>query len=444
MSLPVYLDLNIYKEKLSTIKPFKLIGFIHTVTGLTVESLGPTASVGEVCRVYSSAGEEEFLAEVVGFKGDKLILMPIGKINGIKPGMKVTPLGKPLSVKVNPNILGRVLDALGNPIDEKEPIIDGMEYPLDNMPPHPLKRTRINEVLSVGVKAIDGLLTCGKGQRIGIFAGSGVGKSTLLGMIARHSKADVSVIALIGERGREVRDFIEKSLGDEGLRRSVVVVATSDQPPLLRLKAAFTATAIAEYFRDMGKDVILLMDSVTRFAMAQREIGLASGEPPTTKGYTPSVFALLPTLLERAGNSDKGSITGFYTVLVEADDMNEPIADAVRAILDGHIVLSRNIAMENRYPPIDVLSSVSRVMPDIVSREHMKIANKMREIMSIYMQARDLIQIGAYVDGTDPRVDSAKKLIYDIYSFLSQDIEEKFSLEDVLTRMKEIVERYGY
>jgi FliI/YscN family ATPase len=370
--------------------------------------------------------------------------MPIGKINGIKPGMKVTPLGKPLSVKVNPNILGRVLDALGNPIDEKEPIIDGMEYSLDNMPPHPLKRTRINEVLSVGVKAIDGLLTCGKGQRIGIFAGSGVGKSTLLGMIARHSKADVSVIALIGERGREVRDFIEKSLGDEGLRRSVVVVATSDQPPLLRLKAAFTATAIAEYFRDMGKDVILLMDSVTRFAMAQREIGLASGEPPTTKGYTPSVFALLPTLLERAGNSDKGSITGFYTVLVEADDMNEPIADAVRAILDGHIVLSRNIAMENRYPPIDVLSSVSRVMPDIVSREHMKIANKMREIMSIYMQARDLIQIGAYVDGTDPRVDSAKKLIYDIYSFLSQDIEEKFSLEDALTRMKEIVERYGY
>ncbi|MBC7321282.1 flagellar protein export ATPase FliI [bacterium] len=444
MSLPIYLDLSSYREKINNIKPFKQIGFIDTVTGLTVESIGPTASVGEVCRVYSANSGEEFLAEVVGFKQNKLILMPIGKINGIKPGMEVTPLGKPLSVRVNPNILGRVLDALGNPIDELGAITEGIEYSLDNMPPHPLKRTRIKEVISVGVKAIDGLLTCGKGQRIGIFAGSGVGKSTLLGMIARHSKADVNVIALIGERGREVRDFIEKSLGEEGLKRSVVVVATSDQPPLLRLKAAFTATAVAEYFRDMGKDVILLMDSVTRFAMAQREIGLASGEPPTTKGYTPSVFALLPTLLERAGNSDKGSITGFYTVLVEADDMNEPIADAVRAILDGHIVLSRNIAMENRYPPIDILASVSRVMPDIVSTEHMKLANKMREIMSVYMQAKDLIQIGAYVDGTDPRVDSAKKLIEEIYSFLSQDIEEKFTLEDALESMRTIVERYGY
>lgn len=444
MSLPVYLDLSSYKEKLNIIKPFKQIGFIDTVTGLTVESIGPTASVGEVCRVYSKNSEEEFLAEVVGFKQNKLVLMPIGKISGIKPGMEVTPLGKPLSVKLNQNILGRVLDALGSPIDDLGAIVEGVECPLDNMPPHPLKRTRIKDIISVGVKAIDGLLTCGKGQRIGIFAGSGVGKSTLLGMIARHSKADVNVIALIGERGREVRDFIEKSLGEEGLKRSVVVVATSDQPPLLRLKAAFTATAIAEYFRDMEKDVILLMDSVTRFAMAQREIGLASGEPPTTKGYTPSVFALLPTLLERAGNSDKGSITGFYTVLVEADDMNEPIADAVRAILDGHIVLSRNIAMENRYPPIDVLASVSRVMPDIVSTEHMKLANKMREIMSVYMQAKDLIQIGAYVDGTDPRVDSAKNLIGEIYSFLSQDIEEKFTIEDVLKKMEEIVGRYGY
>ncbi|MCX7795247.1 MAG: flagellar protein export ATPase FliI [bacterium] len=444
MSLPIYLDLNSYREKLNSIRPFKQIGFIDTVTGLTVESIGPTASVGEVCRVYSVDGGEEFLAEVVGFKQNKLILMPIGKINGIKPGMEVTPLGKPLSVRVNPDILGRVLDALGNSIDDLGDIAEGTEYPLDNMPPHPLKRTRIKEIISVGVKAIDGLLTCGKGQRIGIFAGSGVGKSTLLGMIARHSKADVSVIALIGERGREVRDFIEKSLGEEGLKRAVVVVATSDQPPLLRLKAAFTATAIAEYFRDMGKDVILLMDSVTRFAMAQREIGLASGEPPTTKGYTPSVFAILPTLLERAGNSDRGSITGFYTVLVEADDMNEPIADAVRAILDGHIVLSRSIAMENRYPPIDVLASISRVMPDIVSTEHMRLANKIREIMSVYIQAKDLIQIGAYVDGTDPRVDSAKNLIGEIYSFLSQDIEEKFNLEDVLEKMKEIVGRYGY
>lgn len=443
MSSLISLDLSKYREKIGSIKPFKLIGFIDTVSGLTVESIGPPASVGEVCRIYSDT-EEEFLAEVIGFRQNRLILMPIGKTSGIRPGLKVTPLGKPLSVRISHNIIGRILDALGNPIDSGEPLIDGTEYPLDNVPPHPLKRARITEILPVGVKAIDSLLTCGKGQRIGIFAGSGVGKSTLLGMIARHSKADISVIALIGERGREVRDFIEKSLGEEGLKRSVVIVATSDQPPILRLKAAFTATAIAEYFRDSGMNVIFLMDSVTRFAMAQREIGLAGGEPPTTKGYTPTVFALLPMLLERAGNSDKGSITGFYTVLVEADDMNEPIADAVRAILDGHIVLSRSIAMENRYPPIDVLASVSRVMPDIVSKEHMRIANKMKEIMSVYMQAKDLIQIGAYVSGTDPRVDSAKELIYDIYTFLSQDIEEKYNFDDTIDKMRELVDRYAF
>ena len=443
MSSLIALDLSRYKEKIDRIRPFKFIGFIDMVSGLTVESIGPVASVGELCRIYSESGEE-FFAEVIGFRQNKLILMPIGKTSGIKPGLRVSPLGRSLSIKVNPDILGRVFDALGNPIDDGNSILEGLEYPLDNTPPHPLKRARITGILPVGVKAIDSLLTCGRGQRIGIFAGSGVGKSTLLGMIARHSKADVNVIALIGERGREVRDFIEKSLGEEGLGRSVVVVATSDQPPILRLKAAFTATAIAEYFRDMGKNVILLMDSVTRFAMAQREIGLAGGEPPTTKGYTPSVFALLPTLLERAGNSDKGSITAFYTVLVEADDMNEPIADAVRAILDGHIVLSRSIAMENRYPPIDVLSSVSRVMPDIVSKEHMKAANKMKEIMSVYMEARDLIQIGAYVSGTDPRVDSAKELIYGIYEFLSQDIEEECSFDQSINRMLEIVRRYAF
>lgn len=443
MSSLISLDLNKYREKIREIKPFRLIGFVDSVSGLTVESIGPVASVGEVCRIYSE-NEEEILAEVIGFRQNRLILMPIGKTSGIRPGLKVTPLGKPLSVKVNPNILGRIFDGLGNPIDNGDSIVDGLEYPLDNMPPHPLKRSRIKDILPVGVKVIDALLTCGKGQRVGIFAGSGVGKSTLLGMIVRHSRADVNVIALIGERGREVRDFIEKSLGEEGLKKSVVVVATSDQPPILRLKAAFTATAIAEYFRDMGKDVILLMDSVTRFAMAQREIGLAGGEPPTTKGYTPSVFALLPTLLERAGNSDKGSITGFYTVLVEADDMNEPIADAVRAILDGHIVLSRSIAMENRYPPVDVLASVSRVMPDIVSKEHMVIANKMKEIMSVYIQARDLIQIGAYVSGTDPKVDSAKELIYDIYEFLSQDIEEECSFDQSINEMSEIVKRYAF
>jgi len=437
-------SLEKYRKKIAEVKPFNLIGYIDLVAGLIIESIGPPASVGEVCRIYSIEKNEEILVEVVGFKQNRLILMPIGNVSGVKPGFLVSPLGKSLSVKVNPKILGRVLDGLGRPLDEGPPIEDGIDCPLKNTPPHPLKRERIKEIIPVGVKAIDGLLTCGKGQRIGIFAGSGVGKSTLLGMIARYSKADVSVIALVGERGREVRDFIEKSLGEEGLSRSVVVVATSDQAPIIRLKAAFTATAIAEYFRDTGKDVILLMDSVTRFAMAQREVGLASGEPPTTKGYTPSVFALLPLLLERSGNSEKGSITGFYTVLVEADDMNEPIADAVRAILDGHIVLSRDIAMENRYPPIDILASISRAMPDIVSKEHMRVANKFREIMNVYAQAKDLIQIGAYVSGSDPRVDSARNLIYEIYSFLSQDIEEKVIFEDTLNSISSIVSKYGF
>ncbi|MGB9682099.1 MAG: flagellar protein export ATPase FliI [bacterium] len=437
-------SLEKYRKKIYEVKPFNLVGYIDLVSGLTIESIGPPASVGEMCKIYSDERNEDILAEVVGFKQNRLILMPIGNISGVKPGSFVSPLGKPLSVRVNSNILGRVLDGLGRPLDDGPSIDEGIDCPLENAPPHPLKRERIKDILPVGVKAIDGLLTCGKGQRIGIFAGSGVGKSTLLGMIARHSRADVSVIALIGERGREVRDFIEKSLGKEGLARSVVVVATSDQPPIIRLKAAFTATAIAEYFRDIGRDVILLMDSVTRFAMAQREVGLASGEPPTTKGYTPSVFALLPLLLERSGNSERGSITGFYTVLVEADDMNEPIADAVRAILDGHIVLSRNIAMENRYPPIDILASISRVMSDIVSKEHMRVANKFREIMSVYAQARDLIHIGAYVSGSDPRVDSARNLIYEIYEFLSQDIEEKVIFEDTLSSMARIVNKYGF
>jgi flagellum-specific ATP synthase len=437
-------SLEKYREKIFEVKPFSLVGYIDLVSGLTIESIGPPASVGEVCKIYYDEKGEEILAEVVGFRQNRLILMPIGNISGVKPGSFVSPLGKPFTVKVNNSILGRVLDGLGRPLDDGPSIEEGIDCPLENSPPHPLRRERIKDIIPVGVKAIDGLLTCGKGQRIGIFAGSGVGKSTLLGMIARHSKADVNVIALIGERGREVRDFIEKSLGKEGLARSVVVVATSDQPPIIRLKAAFTATAIAEYFRDIGKDVILLMDSVTRFAMAQREVGLASGEPPTTKGYTPSVFALLPLLLERSGNSERGSITGFYTVLVEADDMNEPISDAVRAILDGHIVLSRAIAMENRYPPIDILASISRVMSDIVSKEHIQVANKFREIMSVYTQARDLIQIGAYVSGSDPRVDSARNLIYEIYDFLSQEIEEEISFEDTVASITRIVSKYGF
>lgn len=411
-------------------------GTVTKVIGLTIEVEGIKAFVGEVCIVYNEKNQQ-IPCEVVGFKEDKVILMALGELIGISPGCRVVPEGKPLSVNCSQEVLGKVLDGLGNPLEGYDLQV-GVPYALDREPPDPLKRRRITDVIPTGIKAIDGFNTVGEGQRIGIFAGSGVGKSTTLGMIARYAKADINVIALIGERGREVRDFIEKDLGEEGLKKSVIVCATSDKPALVRLKGAFTATAIAEYFRDQGKKVILMMDSVTRFAMAQREIGLAIGEPPATKGYTPSVFAKLPRLMERAGMSQEGSITAFYTVLVDGDDFNEPIADAVRGILDGHIVLSRNLASKNHYPAIDVLSSVSRLMSEIASKEHKKIAGVTRDLLATYKNSEDLINIGAYVKGSNQKVDMAMKYYDSIISFLRQGMNEHYSFEETVNILENI------
>ena len=410
---------------ISEVKTIKLTGKVTQIVGLVIETSGPSVSVGELCYVYPKIADAKPIpAEVVGFREGKVMLMPVGEMAGVGPCCEVVAAQKMLQVKVGDELLGRVLDGLGNPMDGLPPIASKIEYPLQAPPPPPLTRPRINENLYVGVRAVDGLITMGSGQRIGIMAGSGVGKSTLLSMIARNTEADISVIALVGERGREVRDFIERDLGEEGLKRAVVVVATSDQPALVRIKGAMTATAIAEYFRDTGHKVILMMDSVTRFAMAQREVGLTIGEPPATRGYTPSVFALLPRLLERAGTSDTGSITGIYTVLVDGDDMNEPIADAVRSILDGHIVLSRNIAAQNHFPAIDVLGSVSRVMNEVVTPEHLQAAQNMRALMATYRDAEDLIHIGAYVKGSSKRIDAAIAKIDAINDFLCQGIFE--------------------
>ncbi|MEG2657277.1 MAG: flagellar protein export ATPase FliI [Clostridium sp.] len=403
-------------------------GVVKNIIGLTIEVKGVKGFVGEIFHIYNEENNC-IVSEVVGFKDDSLMLMPLGNIGGISPGCKVIRTGKQLSIKCSDELLGKILDGVGNPLDDKE-ITLYRNYPLEAMPPDPLKRRRIKDVLPTGVRAIDGFLTCGEGQRIGIFAGSGVGKSTTLGMIAREAKADVNVISLIGERGREVLDFIEKDLGPEGLKKSVVVCATSDQPALVRLKGAFTATAIAEYFRDKGLKVILMMDSVTRFAMAQREIGLAIGEPPATKGYTPSVFAMLPKLLERSGMSDKGSITAFYTVLVDGDDFNEPIADAVRGILDGHIVLSRDLAIKNHYPAIDVLKSISRLMPEIGEEEHKRAASVARDLMASFKEAEDLINLGAYVKGSNEKIDMAINYIDNINEFLTQNIQESSDFEE--------------
>ena len=415
-------QVNIQKfiDAVDECKPIKLTGKVTQIVGLVIESQGPPVSVGELCYVHSKTeGVPPVPAEVVGFREGAVMLMPVGEMQGIGPGCEVSAAQKMLQVKVGDELLGRVLDGLGNPMDDKGPILSKEEYPLQAPPPPPLTRPRIHESLYVGVRAIDGLITMGDGQRIGIMAGSGVGKSTLLSMIARNTEADISVIALVGERGREVRDFIERDLGEEGLKRAVVVVATSDQPALVRIKGAMTATAIAEYFRDKGHKVILMMDSVTRFAMAQREVGLTIGEPPATRGYTPSVFALLPRLLERAGTSDKGSITGIYTVLVDGDDMNEPIADAVRSILDGHIVLSRAIAAQNHFPAIDILASVSRVMNEVVSPEHLSASQEMRSLMAVYKDAEDLIHIGAYVKGSSAKIDTAIQKIDSINDLIS-------------------------
>lgn len=435
--------ININLEKFNTAidhcKSMNMIGKVVQIVGLVIECNGPNVSMGELCYVHSHFEDVEPLpAEVVGFREGYVLLMPLGETKGIGPGCQVVSAQKVLQVKVGPELLGRVIDGLGNPIDGKGPILCQKEYPIQADPPAPLERPVIKDSLYVGVRAIDGLITMGQGQRIGIMAGSGVGKSTLLSMIARNTEADISVIALVGERGREVKEFIERDLGEEGLKRSVVVVATSDKPALVRIKGALTATAIAEYFRDRGRKVVLMMDSVTRFAMAQREVGLTVGEPPATRGYTPSVFALLPRLLERAGTSAKGSITGIYTVLVDGDDMNEPIADAVRSILDGHIVLSRNIAAQNHFPAIDVLASVSRVMSAVVPKEHMEANRKLRALMAVYKEAEDLIHIGAYVKGSSPKIDEAVQKIDAINDFLCQGVFEVQSFEETIQRLEGI------
>lgn len=413
-------------------------GRVARVIGLVMESIGPSASVGELCEIILQSGERR-PAEVVGFRDGRLLLMPIGEIHGISPGCPVYATGEPLRVSVGAGLLGRVVDGFGRPLDGKGPI-GSLETtcPIHCDPPSPLMRKVIDEPLETGIRVLDGLLTIGKGQRIGIFSGSGVGKSTLLGMLARHARASINVIALIGERGREVREFIDRDLGPEGLAKSVLVVATSDRPPLVRMRAAYVATTIAEYFRDQGNDVMLLMDSVTRFARAQREVGLAVGEPPATRGYPPSVFEMLPKFLERSGTSDTGTITGLYTILVEADDMNEPIADTVRGILDGHVVLSRDIAARNRYPAVDVLNSVSRVMPTIVPAEQKALANRIRQVLAVFKDSEDLINIGAYVPGSSRDIDAAIKYNPAILEFLRQETDERMPLEQIRAAMKSI------
>lgn len=433
-------SLNIKKYiKMVNEKRFvKYTGKITKVTGLTIESNGPMAAIGELCYIYPHDKDEPVLAEVVGLKDDRILLMPLGDMEGIASGSKVVASGKTLRVNVGEELVGRILDGLGNPIDGKGPIKTLKTYPVFNSPPNPLDRQLIDEPLPLGIKAIDGFLTCGKGQRTGIFAGSGVGKSTLMGMVSRSSSADINVIGLIGERGREVREFLEKDLKDEGLKKSVVVVVTSDQPALIRVKGALVTTAIAEYFRDRGKNVLLLMDSVTRFAMAQREIGLAIGEPPVTRGFTPSVFAIMPKLLERAGTSSKGTITGLYTVLVDGDDLNEPITDTVRGILDGHIILSRKLANQNHYPAIDILASVSRVMPNIVEQEHLDKANSIKNIMATYKESEDLINIGAYKRGTNKKIDKAIELKDYIDELLTQETLEIYPFNKTIAMMEKI------
>ena len=432
-------NLSKYQDILEKTNLIEYIGKVTKVVGLTIESDGPEVNIGEICRINALRENKKIAAEVVGFKDNKVLLMPLGNMSGIGPGSKVVASGEYLSIGVGSGLMGRVIDGMGNPIDGKGEIACEGTYSVDNVPPRPLERNRIKDPLPLGVKSIDGLLTVGKGQRIGIFAGSGVGKSTLIGMIARNTKADINVIALIGERGREVREFIEKDLKDEGLKRSVVVVATSDQPALVRLKGALMATSIAEYFRDQGKDVLLLMDSLTRFAMAQREVGLAIGEPPVSRGYTPSVFAVLPKLLERSGNSGMGSITGLYTVLVDGDDLTEPVTDTARGILDGHIVLSRALANRNQYPAIDVLASVSRVMPDVVTKEHMGTASEVKKAMAIYKDAEDLINIGAYVKGSNEKIDYAISVIDRIQSFIEQGVSDRYTFDETLSMLKGIL-----
>lgn len=426
-------------EKVSEGTFYRMKGKVVNIVGLTIESLGPEAKMGDICLIYPDSKEsgKPAMAEVVGFKDRKTLLMPYEPIEGIGFGSIVENTGLPLTIQVSDNLLGQTLDGLGRPTGDSV-TVNGKVYSVEAPPPDPLSRDIIEDVLPLGVKAVDGLITIGKGQRIGIFAGSGVGKSTLLGMFARNTKADVNVIALIGERGREVREFIERDLGPEGMKRSVVVVATSDKPALERNKAAKTATAIAEFFRDQGKDVLLMMDSLTRFSMAQREIGLASGEPPVSRGYPPSVYSEMPKLLERAGRSKTGSITGLYTVLVDGDDFNEPITDTARSILDGHVMLSRKLAHRNHYPAIDILQSISRCMSQIADREHKQAAGKLKNVLATYNEAEDLINIGAYKGGSNPNIDYAIAKIDAVNEFLMQAVEDKYSFEEAVNMMEEL------
>lgn len=438
------LDLRKYHACLDGCDLVRARGRVTNVIGLMVEAVGPVCRLGTVCEIQPDDGARGVTAEVLGFRDGRVLLMPLEEMHGIGPGCLVTSRQDRAVMPVGRGLLGRVVDGLGLPIDGKGSMVSEVDYPIYAEPLNPLQRPRIHTPLDIGVRAVNGLLTIGCGQRVGIFAGSGVGKSVLLGMIARHTAADVNVIALIGERGREVNEFIEKELGEEGLSRSVIVVATSDHLPLIRLRGAYIATAIAEYFRDLGKNVLLMMDSVTRFAMAQREIGLARGEPPTTKGYTPSVFTLLPRLLERAGTAaGSGTITGLYTVLVEGDDTNEPIADALRAILDGHICLSRELAMQNHYPAIDVLSSISRVMDDVVGHGQRECARMFKSILATYKKSEDLINIGAYVAGSNNRIDRAVRMINRINQYQTQAVDGRVSLAESVQQLEELILQAG-
>ena len=433
------MELVKYSKAISEANPYRCFGKIDKVIGMMIESTGPECKIGDLCKIYIGKQQKFISAEVVGFRRNKVLLMPYEESEGISAGDLVETTGRSLTVGVSEALVGRVINAIGQPLDGKGPIENCKQWEVRSLAANPLSRPRIQEVLRFGVKAIDGLLTIGKGQRMGIFSGSGVGKSTLMGMIARNIKADINVIALVGERGREVREFLERDLGEEGLARSVLIVSTSDQPSMQRMKCAMVATTIAEYFKDQGKDVLLMMDSLTRFAMAQREIGLATGEPPVARGYTPSIYSMLPKLLERTGNFERGSITGIYTVLVEGDDVNEPISDTVRGIIDGHIVLSRKIAMRNHYPAIDILGSVSRLMNDIVDKEQLETAGRIRNLMSVYDANYDLVNIGAYKSGTNPALDRAIEKIDGIHQFLQQEVDEKVEFQQSIEQMKAVV-----
>ncbi len=432
------LDLQPYISAVDWISSVEVRGRVTELTGLLIRAAVPGARIGELCLIHSPHRAKVLRAEVVGFRGSEVLLMPLGEVSDVAMGAEVVPTGSSLTIRVGENLLGRVLDGLGEPLDGLGAIEDGVEKTVSARPPYPMKRKRVTSQLKTGIRALDGLLTVGMGQRIGIFAAAGVGKSTTLGMLARSSEAEINVIALIGERGREVRDFLEQDLGEEGLKRSVVIVATSNEPSLIRLKAAYVATAIAEYFRDQGKKVLFMMDSVTRFARALREVGLAAGEPPARSGFPPSVFAELPRLLERTGNSDKGSITAFYTVLVEGDDMTEPIADETRSILDGHIVLSRKLASENHYPAIDINESVSRVMTSVAEQNHVSAAGKLREVLATYEAQKDLILIGAYKKGSDPKTDYAIAKIEAVNKFLKQGTHEFTTSEEAVQKLKQL------